>query len=130
MKPISTKGGLMIAAAIALLPAPALAKDNLAERAQDLAAQANDVQEQAGALANEAANADATREGSADAADLGDGNANRGTNASARDDGDGFPWGLLGLLGLAGLLGLKRNDRDGARRDPHVYSTDRDNPRP
>ncbi len=28
------------------------------------------------------------------------------------DDGDGFPWGLLGLLGLAGLLGARRRDDD------------------
>ena len=28
------------------------------------------------------------------------------------DDGNDFPWGLLGLLGLAGLLGARRRDDD------------------
>lgn len=29
---------------------------------------------------------------------------------ATNDDGDEFPWGLLGLLGLAGLLGRKKHD--------------------
>jgi len=37
---------------------------------------------------------------------------------TTRDDGDDFPWGLLGLLGLAGLLGRKRD------HDVHVNRTD------
>jgi MYXO-CTERM domain-containing protein len=43
------------------------------------------------------------------------------TTSHDREDGDDFPWGLLGLLGLAGLLGLKRKERDihvDARRNP------------
>jgi MYXO-CTERM domain-containing protein len=31
---------------------------------------------------------------------------------STQDDGNDFPWGLLGLAGLAGLLGRKRRDDD------------------
>ncbi len=30
----------------------------------------------------------------------------------AQEEGNDFPWGLLGLLGLAGLLGRKRQERD------------------
>ena len=121
--------GLAVAAVLALLPAPALAKeDNLAKRAQDIAEQANDVQAQAGALANDAANADAARDADAAAAR---GDRDDDGNA-ARDDRDddhhGFPWGLLGLLGLAGLAGLKRNDRDTTRRGD-VYTTGGDTPR-
>lgn len=116
--------GLTLAAALALLPAPALAKDNLADRAKEIAEQANDVQAQAGALANDAANADAARDADAVAA-RGDGDADgNGVKDDRDDDHHGFPWGLLGLLGLAGLAGLKRNDRDDTtRRDPHVYTT-------
>ena len=29
--------------------------------------------------------------------------------APARDDDDGFPWGLVGLVGLVGLLGRARS---------------------
>ena len=31
----------------------------------------------------------------------------------AREDRDGFPWGILGLLGLAGLIPRKNRDRTG-----------------
>jgi MYXO-CTERM domain-containing protein len=129
MKTFPARLGLALAAALVVLPAPALAKkDNLAERAKDIAEQANDVQAQAGALANDAANADAARDADASARS---GDRDSDGNA-ATDDGDGhdgFPWGLLGLLGLAGLAGLRRNDRDGVRRDPHVYTTGGDSPR-
>jgi MYXO-CTERM domain-containing protein len=33
-------------------------------------------------------------------------------NRAQQDEGNDFPWGLLGLLGLAGLLGRKREQRD------------------
>jgi hypothetical protein len=128
MKNVPVRLGLSLAAALAILPAPALAKeDNLAKRAQDIAEQANDVQAQAGALANDAANADAARDADTTAARR-DGDPDGNAANDRDDDHDGFPWGLLGLLGLAGLLGLKRNDRD-PRRDPHVYTTGGDNPR-
>ena len=32
------------------------------------------------------------------------------TGTEQQDNGNDFPWGLLGLLGLAGLLGRKRDD--------------------
>lgn len=41
------------------------------------------------------------------------------TAAPVENDGDDFPWGLLGLLGLAGLLGRKRE------RDVHYTGTNR-----
>jgi MYXO-CTERM domain-containing protein len=97
---------LAAAAIFAFAPA-AYAKDDVKERAAELAEQANDVQQQAGALANEVANAeDADADADADAA-----NAADNVRAADDGDGDGFDWGLLGLLGLAGLLGLKRDDR-------------------
>lgn len=43
-------------------------------------------------------------------------------SANAREEGDGFPWGLLGLFGLAGLLGLRRPRDRGYER---VVQTDR-----
>ena len=130
MKRFPASLGLAAAAALATLSAPALAKDNLADRAKEIAEQANDVQAQAGALANDAANADAARDADARAArgDRDDVNDADGNGARKDRDGDhdgGFPWGLLGLLGLAGLAGLKRNDHHhhDDRRDPHVYTT-------
>jgi MYXO-CTERM domain-containing protein len=103
---------LFAVAALAILPAPALAKDDLADRANALAEQANDVQARAGALANEARDAQAERDGT-----VRDDDAVAGTRD--RDDHD-FPWGILGLLGLAGLFGLQRPGRriDPVTRDP------------
>jgi MYXO-CTERM domain-containing protein len=120
MGSVSMNRAVVAAAALALLPAPALAKDNLADRAKAVAEQANEVQERAGALANEVANADAARDARDDRADRDDRNGNR--SADDDDDGDGGNWGLLGLLGLAGLLGLRRRD------DGHVHVDNR-NPR-
>ena len=88
-------------AALATLSAPAIAKDDLADRANELAEQANDVQAQAGALANEARDAQAERDGV-----VRDDDGVAGTRD--RDDDHDFPWGILGLLGLAGLAGLRR----------------------
>lgn len=113
------KLGLIGAALIALPAAPALAQEDVKERAAEIAEQANDVQAQAGALANEVANSENELR-ARDEDDRGEGDRNEAA-ASARDgDDDGFDWGLLGLLGLAGLLGLKRNDNTthvDARRD-------------
>lgn len=118
MNSISLKAALL-GAAFALSAAPALAQEDVKERAEELAQQANDVQAQAGALANEVANAE--NETAARAADGEDGaRGEAGEARAATDDGedDGFDWGLLGLLGLAGLLGLKRrDDRPDIRRD-------------
>jgi len=123
MGSVSINRAVMAAVALALLPAPALAKDDLADRAKAVAEQANEVQERAGALANEAANADAARDARDDDADRSDRNGNRTTDGDDDDDdGDGGNWGLLGLLGLAGLLGLRRRD------DGHVHVDSR-NPR-
>ena len=47
--------------------------------------------------------------GAASPATAGDRIAQTETTAED-DDGDGFPWGLLGLLGLGGLAGLRRRD--------------------
>lgn len=108
MRALSISTALAAAAALALSPVPAFAQEDVADRAKELAEQANDVQEEARALANDAANAEAED----DLARNGDGlNATDGVDGD-RDD-DGFPWGLLGLLGLAGLLGLKKPDRPG-----------------
>ena len=94
----------LASAAILALAAPAWAQDDLADKANELAEQANDVQARAGALANEATARDAEREGAAaDAA-----NAAGIADGDDDDDGDGGRWGLLGLLGLAGLLGLRK----------------------
>jgi hypothetical protein len=101
MMKLTSRQALMVAAAVAVLPAPAFAKDNIADRADALAAQANRVQQQAGALANDAATASRDQTNAAD------------RDATEHEDHHGFPWGLLGIVGLAGLLGLKRNDRDG-----------------
>lgn len=112
MKSTSIKRALMAAAFVTLLPAAALAQDDVAERA-------NEIAEQAGELANEVSN---TQEMEAVAADT----TADGADVDAVDnnnDDDGFDWGILGLLGLAGLLGLKKNDRD-----VHV-DTRRDNAR-
>ena len=32
-------------------------------------------------------------------------------NTTQQDDGNDFPWGLLGLLGLGGLAGLRRREQ-------------------
>jgi|GEM_PF-2897047 len=122
MGSVSMNRAVVAAVALALLPAPALAKDDLADRAKAVAEQANEVQERAGALANEAANADAARDARDDRGDRDDRNGNRSADDDGDDDGDGGNWGLLGLLGLAGLLGLRRRD------DGHVHVDNR-NPR-
>jgi hypothetical protein len=106
MASTSLRVALAAAAFATLTPAAALAQEDVKERAAEIAEQANDVQQQAGELANDVANAQDLREGSDDAPD--------GTAAAAREadgDDDGFDWGILGLLGLAGLLGLRKNDR-------------------
>jgi hypothetical protein len=106
MKSTSLGLALATAAFVNLAPTAALAQEDVKERAAEIAEQANDVQQQAGALANDVANAQDLGEGSNDAPDDG-----RVTTADGDGDDDGFDWGLLGLLGLAGLLGLKKNDR-------------------
>ena len=107
------KYGFIAAALIALPAAPALAQDDVKERAAEIADQANEVQQDARDLANDVVEARDERRNEAAGAD-GDGT---GASDRDRDDGDGFDWGLLGLLGLAGLLGLKR-------RDDHVRAAD------
>jgi MYXO-CTERM domain-containing protein len=41
----------------------------------------------------------------------------------ARQDNNGFPWGLLGLLGLAGLAGLRRQPEPVRREPANVQPT-------
>jgi MYXO-CTERM domain-containing protein len=41
------------------------------------------------------------------------------TQVQTQDDGNDFPWGLLGLLGLGGLAGLRR------REEPRRVDTSR-----
>jgi MYXO-CTERM domain-containing protein len=116
MKRTIIRPALIAAATLALLPAPAMAKDDLADRANQLAEQANEVQAKAGELANDAVTADAARDG--DRAQAGDREGATAASAREEDDGDGGNWGLLGLLGLAGLLGLRRRpDTHAAHRD-------------
>lgn len=111
--------GALASAALLALAAPALAQDDLADKANALAEQANDVQERAGALANEALEADAAREGDRrDGVDGAAANAADAVDDGDDDGGDSGRWGLLGLLGLAGLLGLRKKADDRVRVDP------------
>jgi opacity protein-like surface antigen len=111
MKAHFARNALAATALLALSPSAAFAQEDVKERVQDLAEQANEVQQSAGELANEVANAQDTRDGEAARAGDTDADGNRAEAREGRDhDGDGFDWGLLGLLGLAGLLGLKRRD--------------------
>jgi len=89
------KKWIVMAAAVASLPAVAWAQNDLAEKADQVTQEAQEVQQQADDLAN-----------------------SQGTQYAAREEDDGFDWGLLGLLGLAGLLGLRKKDDD--RGDVHV----------
>ncbi|MFL6843833.1 MAG: WGxxGxxG family protein [Allosphingosinicella sp.] len=105
----------LAAVALLALASPVYAKGDVRKRAEEIAEQANDVQQQAGELANDVANAEATDDrDSATRAGTVDNRQDRDD-----DDGDGGKWGLLGLLGLAGLLGLRRRD-DRVRTDPRV----------
>jgi MYXO-CTERM domain-containing protein len=123
MRHLSLRGALASAALLAVA-APALAQDDLAEKAKEVAEQANDVQAQAGALANEALNAEAARDsernGDRDRRDGVDGAAANAADdaGDGDDDGDSGKWGLLGLLGLAGLLGLRKRNDQHVRVDP------------
>lgn len=116
MRKLSFRGALASAALVALA-APAWAQDDLADKANELAEQANDVQARAGALANEALDAEAARDSDRDR----DRDGVDGAVANSVDDDDGDDdsgkWGLLGLLGLAGLLGLRKKN-DAHVRDP------------
>ncbi|HEX8302062.1 WGxxGxxG family protein [Sphingomonas sp.] len=109
---------LLAGAAITLIPAVS-AQEDVKERAEKLAEQAQDVQREAGALANEVS--EEREEARVDAADRTGANVNKA--ADRDDDGDEGKWGLLGLLGLAGLLGLRRREPDQkteVRRDTHL----------
>ena len=99
----------LLAAALVAAPAAAPAQ-NVEDEANQVAAEARDLDQAADQLAN-TADEQAVRDDRAD-----------GREGERRDDDDGFPWGLLGLLGLAGLLGLKGRDRD----DHHVDRRDYD----
>jgi MYXO-CTERM domain-containing protein len=115
MKPYSTRLGLLAAAAaFAAAPVAAFAQEDVKERAAEIAEQANDVQQQAGALANDIAETETAATG--DGADRADGEGNTVDDRDG-DDGDSGNWGLLGLLGLAGLLGLRRRDHSHAHTD-------------
>lgn len=93
------KHALVAGAVLALAPASAVAQNEVAEKADDVAQQAAEVERQADSLAN-----DVTED------------AGNQQYAAREENDDDFPWGLLGLLGLAGLLGLNRKDD----RDIHV----------
>lgn len=105
---MSSKGirHAVVAGALLLVPPAAIAKDDLARRANQLAEQANEVQAKAGALAQDAVNAQAANESRSDDA----ANGRTGDRAAVQkgDDGSSGKLGLLGLLGLAGLLGLRK----------------------
>ena len=92
----------LLAAALVTAPAGALAQNDVQAQTNQVAAEAEDLDQAAQELANtteqQAARDDAAADG-------------EGDRDGDRDDKD-FPWGLLGLLGLAGLLGLKGRDRD------------------
>lgn len=92
----SAKHALVAASAFLMIPAAASAQSNITEQAQEVTQQAQEVQQQADDLAN-----------------------SQDTQYTAREERDGFDWGLLGLLGLAGLLGLRKKD-DHDARDIHV----------
>ena len=115
MKAFRIRHALIATAALALAPAAYAQNEDVAEKANEIAEKANEAAQEAGALANEVATTQAAEEGREDGEVDRDGNGTERANA-ARDDDDGFDWGLLGLLGLAGLLGLKRDNR----RDVHT----------
>ena len=89
------KASLMAATLLALPAAPALAQDDVKERAAEIAEQANDVQHRPARSPTKSrtrrrpARATAMR-ARRDARDDGNG------SARAADDDDGFDWGLLG----------------------------------
>lgn len=123
----TTKPWLLVSAT-ALLLAPAMAPAQIAEEANEVSAQAQEVAQDANALADDAATMNMANDPAmttttttttaedplvTDNAAMTDPYATQDTQYVAREEeGDGFPWGLLGLLGLAGLLGRKKSDRD------------------
>lgn len=108
---LNLKAVLLSTALLTLMPAAAIAQEDLADRANKLAEQAADVQEEAGDLANDVIEAE-----NQEAVALEDQETLTTDDGRADNDGDSDGnWGLLGLLGLAGLLGLR-----GATRAPHL----------
>lgn len=101
----------LLAAALVAAPGAALAQNDVEGQANQVAAEAQDLQQASDNLTN-TVETDQLAADDADAARDGEGDRDRG-----RDGDDDFPWGLLGLLGLAGLLGLKGRDKDDHRRD-------------
>ena len=97
----------LLAAALLVTPAAALAQNDVTAQANQVAEEAQDLQQASNALATTVAQEQETADRDAARDD--------GRDRHDRDEDDGFPWGLLGLLGLAGLLGLKRRDDDHRR---------------
>jgi MYXO-CTERM domain-containing protein len=101
-----TKAALL-ASALLVMPAAATAQE-VTEQANAVAETAQQLQQEANALSN-AVSEDEGRDREA-------GDTAAADTRDERDgDDDSGKWGLLGLLGLAGLLGLKRRDRDDHR---------------
>ena len=99
--------GLIVGAALIVLPAPALAQDTTTNNVTAADPLATDT-------ANVATTADpyATTD-TANVATTADPYAttdNTVTTTTRQEHDDDFPWGLLGLLGLGGLLGLKKRE--------------------
>jgi MYXO-CTERM domain-containing protein len=113
VKTIAKTHVLVAAAVLAGMPAAALAKDPVAAQANQVAAEAQDLQQATNKL--DATLANNQDNGGANASSYG--NDNDGDRDRDHDDGDSGKWGLLGLLGLAGLLGLRRRDHDHVRVD-------------
>ena len=112
----------LIAGALLAMPVAATAQtEEVADQANAVAEQAQELQQEANRLTNVTADENQRAD---------EGTADADARADHDDGDDDFDWGLLGLLGLAGLLGLKRrddhrdvraeprrdNDRDGGTR--------------
>ena len=108
---------LLAGAAMIVTPAAAFAQNDVADQVEEVTERAEDLQAATNTLNNEVADQQA------DAADAGNTAAGRDADDREDDDDDSGKWGLLGLLGLAGLLGLKRRD-DHVNHD-HRRDTDR-----
>lgn len=109
---------VLLVATLLTVPAAGLAQNQVENQANQVAQEAQDLQE---ASNNLSAAVDAEQQANDDGFATAEGD--RAGREDRRDDGDddSGKWGLLGLLGLAGLLGLRRRDHD-----HHHHHVDRD----
>ena len=101
---LKTKHALLAAALLAA-PGVAFADNDVADQANKVTAEAQDLQQASNNLAMTV-----DQQSAGDNVRAADNDGDR--SHSDGDDHDGFPWGLLGLLGVAGLFGLKRREDD------------------